>query len=440
MTTINGASPVRRFLAATLITALCITAAPGPVVAAGFYLAELGSPRSSGTAGVANVTNNTGPDAVWSNPAGLTGMARPAILTGATLIAPTAKWDSDVAEAGGIDGGNAGQPAIVPGLFYAQPLSEKWFFGFGLSASQGGGADYGNNFVGRYGATRVLLQGVGATWSFGYQATDKLSLGFGGTVIYTQFEQKIAINQSAVIPGAPDAEVEFKDLDDLGIQPIVGLQYEFTDGLLFGLTYRAEFDAELEGNLRFRNLAPGVPLPANSKLEIDWENPQWLEAGIAAKVTSDKFLFLNANWQDWSEFSSNQLTVSLPDPGAPPVSATLDRNFDDTWSVGVAFGTRQRDIYPGANLPNRGWVVGLAYESSPVDDKDRTIDLPFDESWKLSAAYFRQRKDRFNWSLAGSLQLFGDNEVDQTIQGGRFAGDFKDFYVVYLTGTIRWLN
>ena len=38
--------------------------------AAGFYIAEVGTPRSLGTAGVANPTS-TGANAAWSNPAGL---------------------------------------------------------------------------------------------------------------------------------------------------------------------------------------------------------------------------------------------------------------------------------------------------------------------------------------------------------------------------------
>ena len=39
--------------------------------AAGFYLAEVGTPHSLGTAGVANPTNIQSADAAWSNPAGM---------------------------------------------------------------------------------------------------------------------------------------------------------------------------------------------------------------------------------------------------------------------------------------------------------------------------------------------------------------------------------
>ena len=44
--------------------------------AGGFYLPEVGSPGSVGTAGVANVVNNFGTDSALTNPAGMTGLKR----------------------------------------------------------------------------------------------------------------------------------------------------------------------------------------------------------------------------------------------------------------------------------------------------------------------------------------------------------------------------
>jgi long-subunit fatty acid transport protein len=49
---------------------------------AGFYLSEVGSPGSLGTAGVANPTNTVGADSSWSNPAGMTGLQQDTIMGG----------------------------------------------------------------------------------------------------------------------------------------------------------------------------------------------------------------------------------------------------------------------------------------------------------------------------------------------------------------------
>jgi long-chain fatty acid transport protein len=427
---------VREWTSRTAL-AFLLLAWTGQSLAAGFYLSSVGTPRSTGTAGVLNVTNNTGPDSAWANPAGLTGIKSPVIVAGTTVIAPFAEWDAGISEAGGVEGTNTGDPALAPALFYAQPLTDKWSFGFGFSALQGGGVDYGDAFVGRYSATEVLLQGVGATWSFGYKATDKLSLGFGGSVVYTQFDQKIAINQGAIVAGAPDAKVEFKDLDDIGIQPIVGLQYAITPNLLFGMSFRDEFDAELEGNIRFKNLAAGVPLPRGGSLEVDWTNPRWLEAGLAWKAGERRFIAIAGNWQEWSEFSDNTLGIDLT--GAAVNSVILDRQFDDTWGIGVSFGRQEYD--PAlADVNSSGWAFGVSYETSPVSDGKRTADLPFDESWRVAAVYFRNRPQTWDWSVSGTLQYVGDARLDQTAQGARFTGEFDPFIVLYLSGTIRFDN
>ena len=401
---------------------ICLLLYGASAHAAGFYISEVGTPTSLGTAGAANVVNNWGPDAAWANPAGLTGVQGTVSSAGLQVIAPTMEWDTDLAEKGGKDGGDAGEPAGVPSFFFHQSLTDKWHFGFGFSALQGGGADYGDDFVGRYGATKVTLTGLGFTYSLGYKVNDRLSLGFGASVVKTLFEQDIAINLGPL----PDAKVAIEDADDTGVQPILGLQYAFTDKLLFGMTYRAEFDADLKGNVKFKRLPPGAPLPSQSNIKVEWTNPQALNAGLAYKLGSGKVLFLSGNWQQWSEFSENQLII---DAATGNVATTLDRDWDDTWSVSVGYGNV--DEYGGFSF-------GVAYESSPADDDVRTIDFPVEENWKFSAAYGRATKPGRGWSAGATLQMFGDAKIDQTAQRVRFKGDFSDFYILFAGVTMRF--
>jgi long-chain fatty acid transport protein len=390
--------------------------------AAGFYLSEVGTPASLGTAGAANVTNNFGPDAAWANPAGLTSVEDGAIVVGMQAIGANFEFDPSIAEAGGDDGGNAGSIAMVPSFFYHLQLNDKWHYGFGLSGLQGGGLDYGDDFVGRYGAKTVDLEALAATFSFGYQVTDRLSVGAGVSVVYTLFSEEIAINQGPL----PDGQVKFDELDDWGVQPIIGLQYDLSERLLFGLSWRGEFDANLKGNAKFNTVAP---LPARTNIEIDWTNPQWLEAGLRYTTTGGYSWMLSGTWQEWSEFSENQIAVDVGGVGG---STTLDRDWDDTWGASLGFGR-----LPGANVYGYGWSMGVGYESSPVDDDKRTIDMPMDETWKVSAALFKRRENKFDWSVGATLYVIGDNEIDQTAQGVRFTGDF-DQYLLFLGTTFRF--
>ena len=289
--------------------------------------------------------------------------------------------------------------------------------------------DYGDDFVGRYAATKVSLSAIGMSPSIAYEVNDRLSLGAGVSIIYTQFEQRIAINQNALAPGPnvlSDGKIKFDNMTDLGYQPFVGLTYHLSDRLMLGVVYRAEMDVDLEGDLNFRNLA--FPKPPADDIEIDWDNPQTVKAGLRWEFAPGKRLLFSAGWEDWSEFSQNQLAIT---GGAINPAGVLERNFRDTWNAGVAF----IDI----SDKTQGYSVGFSYDSSPVKDKDRTIDLPFDETYKLSAAYGWKLGDQWDAALGGTLMYFGDGKVDQTAQGVRFKGEFDTNMALFLGGTVRYL-
>ena len=64
------------------------------VKAAGFYIAEVGTPTSLGTGGVANPTNTYHADAAWTNPAGMTGLERDSMVAGLQVVLPKVEFDS----------------------------------------------------------------------------------------------------------------------------------------------------------------------------------------------------------------------------------------------------------------------------------------------------------------------------------------------------------
>jgi long-chain fatty acid transport protein len=270
--------------------------------------------------------------------------------------------------------------------------------------------DYGSDFVGRYAIRDLILAGVALTPSFAYQVTDKLSLGAGVSVLYTALEQSIAIRRGAPDP-ALDGRLKFEDLDDWGVQGVLGLTYAFNDRLLLGLVYRIEADVDLRGDVESQNLPLlGPRLP--SRVEISWTNPQWLEAGLRYTLDDKTLLFFNLGWQEWSKFSENVLSFNS---GTDQIQ-TLDRSWDDTWHAGIVVA---RALSPRSYLS-----LGLAYESSPVKDKYRTLDFPVDEMWKLSAAYGWRHSDALSFACGATLSFFGDAPLEQTAQRVTVRGDF----------------
>lgn len=389
------------------------------VLGAGFYISEVGTPSSLGTGGVANPTNTRVADASWTNPAGMTGLTEDSILGGIMVLVPKLEFESNVATAGGDDGGNAGGVAAIPSFFYTKVLSERARFGLSSVAPLGGGVDFGDNFVGRYAIQKIELQAVALTPSFAYKVNDRLSLGAGVSVVYTILEQELAINSLA--PG--DGKAKFEDLDDVGFQGVLGLTYQMTDETLLGVVYRSEMDTDLEGTLKVENLAVSVP---DRSIKLAWVNPQWLEIGLRHTLNDKQTLFFNLGWQEWSSFSQN--TLSVTNTGN---SLILERDWDDTWHAGVAYAKKLSG--------ESGYSLGISYESSPVEDDKRTLDFAVDELWKLSGSYAWKGKNKFDYAVGATLYLIGDAPVDQTAQGVRVVGDFDKNMFLFLGGTLRYV-
>ena len=390
--------------------------------AGGLYISEIGSPASVGTAGVANVVNNEEASSAFTNPAGMTGLKEDAMMGALQLAVPEVRFDSSIATAGGSDGGNAGETILIPGFFWVKELTDEWKFGLSVVAPLGGGVDYGDNFVGRYQTTEATLEGLGISTSAGYKVNDKTSIGFGVTAHYQVFELGVAINRAPL--GLPDAKVDIEDATDWGFQPFFGVTHEINDRLMLGFVYRDGFDMDLEGDLEFSNTGPLLNLLSSKADEATFglDFADAYELGFKYKYRGDLTLLFSVNYETWSDFSENRIDIQ-----GGVISATIDRNWDDTWGVGFGFVLDRGD--------GRFFTFGVAYDESPVDDKDRTADLPFDDQFKFGLGWVRETPNR-KWSLGFTYMDLGDGKIDQTTQGVRYRGKFDDNHLIFLSGAM----
>jgi long-chain fatty acid transport protein len=403
------------------------------VFAAGLYLSQLNSPVSLGTAGVSNVVNNLAADAAYTNPAGMTGIERDTVMPGFQILIPEVKFKSSIATGGGEDGGNVGAIAPIPGFNAVKVLSDEWRLGFAITAPLGGGVEYGDNFVGRYAATRAFLSGLGLSPSLGYKINDKISVGLGVTAIYTNMDLDIAINRNALTPGPvskPDGQVSIDKIDDWSAQGFAGLTWQVTDKAMIGFVYRTKSEIELEGDLAFKgtpliNLITGSP----DKVKVDFDVVPLYGVGLAYDVSDDLRLIADFDYEEWSEFSNNYISIDTDTPSGT-INTAIDRKWKDTWHVGVGV------IY---RMDGSAITAGVAYDSSPVEDEDRTFDLPVDEQLKIGASYSRFVRDNFGWALGLSYVWLGDGKIDQTTQGVKVQGEFETNYFVSVGGNVRYL-
>jgi long-chain fatty acid transport protein len=356
----------------------------------------------------------------------MTGIESDRALLGIQLLIPEVRFEATVAEGGGDDGGNAGIVAPIPGLAAVKVISDKWRFGFAMTAPVGGGVDYGDNFVGRYGATRSYLAGLGISPSLGYKINDKVSVGIGVTAIYTLMDLDIAINRPA---GMPDGFVRIDKIDDWGAQGFAGLQWQITDKAMLGVVYRTKAEMELTGDLKIEN-APVINTITGSPdtVGVDFDFPQLISLGLAYDATENLRLIFDADWEEWSQFSNNYITINS---STNEMNTGINRDWDDTWHVGAGMLYKLNQ--------NSGITAGLAYDSSAVEDNKRTFDIPVDEQVKLGMSYNWNFEERLTYGVGLSYVWLGNGKIDQVTQGVRVKGEYDSNYLVALGVTLRYI-
>lgn len=83
-------------------------------------------------------------------------------------------------------------------------------------------------------------------------------------------------------------------------------------------------------------------------------------------------------------------------------------------------------------------LLGASEDSSPVKDKHRTLDLPLDETWKLSAADRFEHSENFAFAVGAAGCLVGDAPVEQTAQGVNARGDYPTNVLAIVGASLRY--
>ena len=408
------------------ITSLVMAIALPPVQAGGLYLYELGTP-DVGAASAGWAARAQDAATVFTNPAGMTRLETSELLVGVQPLYLDVEFSPDANTTTSGKDGDASTWLPSGGLYYVHNLMPKLKFGISASGYFGLGLDYENDWVGRYYVQEVQLQAVGIQPALAYQITDWLSFGAGMVALYGKFEQKTAINN--IGPDQPDGRLRIKD-DDWAFQANLGILVEPRKGTRFGLTYLSEAELEFKDKTEFSDLGPGLEaiLRAqgllDSKIEVEFTMPQAVMLSGYHEPNDRWAIMGNLGWQDWSEFGKVGVTLTSQEAS----KITVDRNYKDTWHVAV--GAQYRVAEP--------WLLtaGMAYDSSVVDDDDRTPDLPLGESWRFGLGA------RYDWSeklaLGAGYTFLWNGDQDMDLNRGPLAGKVSGTYENMSTSFINF--
>ena len=134
--------------------------AGSPARGAGLWLYEGGTP-DLGTAGAGRAALAADASTAGANPAGMTRLERSQMLLAVQGIYVNSRFDTEIADFGGGDGGNAGGFVPAGGLHYVHSMTEDFKMGVSLGSYFGLGVDYGGSWAGRYYVTEAELVTLG---------------------------------------------------------------------------------------------------------------------------------------------------------------------------------------------------------------------------------------------------------------------------------------
>lgn len=412
--------PLRLIVLATVILGFT------PLVsqAAGLWLYEQATPdmglATAGRAALAQDASTAG-----ANPAGMTLLERNQLEGGLLGIFVTAKFDSDATTFGGGDGGDAGGFTPASSFSYVHGIAPDLKLGVSLGSYFGLGMDYGDHWAGRYYIQQGELLTMGINPTIGYRVNNWLSVGAGFSLLQGKLTQEVAVNNNPVgVFSTPDGKLKI-DADDVGYGYNLGVLVVPQQGTRLGLTYRSEITLEFDDAVKTSNLSvlwSGVLdriLGPSRKTDLELTIPQAVMFSVYHQLNDQWAIMGNVGWQEQSAFGKTNISLASD----VTTSLTADRNFHDTWHY--ALGAQYRF--------DPRWLLsmGVSYDESPVDDKDRTPDMPLDRQIRYAAGLQYDLSKDLTIGAAYTFLDAGNAEIKLTGNPvrGDLVGEYDSNYV-----------
>lgn len=401
---------VKRLLFWAIIGGTIVLGMAGAAHGSGFAVSEQ-SVKGLGyaNAGVAAVAEDA--STIFFNPAGLVHLDGRSGQINTHIIAPTAEFRNQGSvtspAAGGVpltggNGGDGGEVAVVPNLYYAHSFSDQLKFGIGFFVPFGLATDYDPGWVGRYHGLRSEVRAYNINPAIAYRINKYLSLGLGISAQLTTAELTNAIDYGTLAgsPQALDGKGKVEG-EDWGFGANVGVLVDVSEATRFGIHYRSHIDHTLKGDATFETPPPAAGIAqalglVNTTARAKVSLPETVSVSGYHAINERWAVLADVTWTKWSRVE--ELRIQF-DSGAPDSVTTL--GWDDTWRFSAGM------IFKPVDRLNVRW--GVAYDQTPVpSDARRTPRIPDNDRWWLTVGAGWQFNDWFTLD-GGYAHLFIDD-------------------------------
>jgi long-chain fatty acid transport protein len=402
----------------------------GAAWAGGIALYEIGTP-DVGLAAAGWAARAQDASTLFKNPAGMSLLSKSELQAGIQAGYANIDFSPDSrTTTSGNDGGNA--VGWFPGgsLFYVHKITPDLSVGFGTLAYFGNSLKYDESWVGRYYAQEATLIGYTFMPAVSYRINNWLSVGAGLNAMYGTLKQTVALRN---LEAGRDGQLKVED-QDWGFGANLGVIIQPRKGTRIGIDYLSEVKLKFSDRPQFSGIGPGLNAILQNRnfysksLDLDIYVPQMVMGSIYQEIGSKWAVMANVGWQQWSQFG--KMDVSLA--GTTTNSLTTDLNYKDTWHV--AGGVMYK--------PLAAWTftAGVGYDSSAVDDEDRSVTFPVGETYRLGMGVQWQVKPDVKLGFAYEFAFSPDMSLDKNRGplAGRISGEYTDVVYSFFALNLSW--
>lgn len=390
--------------------------------AAAFKLKEQ-SAAGQGRAFAGSISEGGDASVIANNPAAMTLLDGRLIQADAAVVNYSAKFDGSGRDAlgrplSGGNGGDAGQTAVVPSLYFHAPVTDRIHLGFSVTAPFGFKTEYDDGWVGRYQGVKTSLKVIDAGVSGAYKVNDVLSLGVSVFAERLDVKLRNAVDfgaqlAAARVPGfLPTSADGFLDVegDNTEVGYTLGALLRPADGTTVGLAYRSEVKHKAKGvDARFTipaaaNAVLSVAAPntfVNTTVDTELTMPASWTLSISQRLSPQWTVMADYSRTSWSKFDKVVLDFASNLP-----NQTLDFGYRNAsfYSVGTEYQM------------NDAWTLrgGFAYDQTPVTDAVRDVRVPdVSRRWLSLGATWRASK-QLAYSVGYTHLFIKDTSVNLT--------------------------
>lgn len=363
---------------------------------AGYQLRYQGA-ESMGTSFASQGSYGTSLSSIYYNPALFLkqGKKQAVSLEGMVIYPTKAEFTAD----SGQNYDDFTDPTFTGSLYYGYMIDDTTALTVAVTTPWATSSDYPDDWVGALAAIKTDLKTVNVQPVISKMIGEKFAFSVGPQIQWLQGTLSSANNVNPTPPPLVNAKTEL-DGDNINVGAILAFTYMPSEQLTFNLSYTSQIRHNIRGSITSE-----APLLDDDSVNAELYTPDIISLG-SSYVFSDAWIgHFSASYTNWSLFDSLDIEdVSIdPTPGAPAVTSSTVQNWKDTYflAAGATFIASETMTFRG----------GLSYETSAVDNEDRTPRT--------------QDSDRLSLGLGASFKLAGNLNLDLGFNHIFYLGDIE---------------